>query len=120
MDPTAPASASRTSLPTVPKGAPSSSGQFAAAAEALAQACRRLGLAAPAFRSPPSRKGETRTLRRVPGGAAVVAVAIAGRSPSEVLGDLVEGVIVANRLDGEAAGRARRRLWEAVATTQAA
>jgi hypothetical protein len=45
----------------------------------------------------------------------VVAVRAAGRPPEDVLADLIEGVIVANELTGEAAAGARRRLETIVA-----
>jgi hypothetical protein len=45
----------------------------------------------------------------------IVAVAVQGRPWAAVLSDLVEGVIVANALDGGAAASARAALWAAVA-----
>jgi hypothetical protein len=44
----------------------------------------------------------------------VVAVRHRGRQPAAVVADLVEGVLVANRISGPAAMRARSALWEAV------
>ncbi len=56
--------------------------------------------------------GADRTIRRYPGGA-VVAVRLRGRPFEAALADMVEGVVVANRLpEGEAAA-VRRMLTEA-------
>lgn len=88
--------------------------RFAAAARALAEAARGAGLTVPAFRSPPRVPGALRTLRRYPGGV-VVSVRLRERPFEDVLVDLVEGVVAANRLSGEAALRARTALAAAVA-----
>jgi hypothetical protein len=92
--------------------------QFAEVARRLAAATRAAGLVVPAFRAPPRRPGATRTLRRLPGGP-VVAVRVRGRASSEVLEDMVEGVIVANELRAEAALHMRGALLAAVAAAQA-
>ena len=83
---------------------------FAAAARALAREARALGLEAPGFRSPPRAPGVDRSLRQRPGAPAAVAVRLRGRDPDAVLADMVEGVVVANRLDGPGAEAARARL----------
>ena len=87
--------------------------QLSAAARHLAEAAGRLGLRVPAFRAPPRVVGVDRTVRRR-GEHVTVAVRLHGRPFPAVLADLVEGVIVANRLDPVAAGRARSDLWEAL------
>ncbi|MGH9137467.1 MAG: hypothetical protein ACRD0G_10530 [Acidimicrobiales bacterium] len=87
--------------------------RFAAAARTLGDAARRQGLLPPSFRSPPRVKDAVRTLLRRADGV-VVAVAVHRRPWAAVLSDLVEGVVVANRLDGPAAERARQVLWSAV------
>ena len=84
--------------------------EFSVVARAVASTARALGLDAPGFRSPPSRAGADRTLRRWPDGRCVVAVRVAGRPFHAVVDDLVEGVVAANRLTGDAAGEARTRL----------
>ncbi|MBM3658182.1 MAG: hypothetical protein FJW95_01570 [Actinobacteria bacterium] len=86
---------------------------FATVARRLAEATRAAGLAVPAFRSPPRVPGAVRTLRRYPGGT-VVSVRLRDRPFDAVMTDMVEGVIVANRMGGEAALRARTYLAEAV------
>lgn len=95
---------------------PGSSGVegFAAVARRLADATRAAGLAVPAFRSPPRVPGALRTLRRYPGGT-VISVRLRDRPFDAVIADMVEGVIVTNRMGGEAALRARTYLAEAVA-----
>lgn len=89
--------------------------RFARAARLLASAARCQGLQPPGFRSPPRLAGADRSLRRRPGGPASVAVRLRGRAPAQVMADMVEGVVVANRLTGAAAERCRRLLWEALA-----
>jgi len=91
---------------------PASTLQFAAAARALGAEARKRGLIAPGFRSPPRLAGASRTIRRRPGGA-VIAVRVKGRPWAAVLADMIEGVIVANRLAGPAADQTRTGLWAA-------
>src|SRR4051812_33974746 len=91
----------------------SSTVRFAHAARHLGAAARAAGLTVPAFRSPPRRPGAPRTIRRLPGGP-VVAVVLRDRVFAEVLTDMVEGIVIANRLEGAAAGRIRTTLLDAV------
>jgi hypothetical protein len=92
---------------------------FAATARVVADEARRLGLRPPAFRSPPGLVGADRTVRRGPAGA-VIAVRVQGRPSTSVVGDLVEGVVVANRLSGRAAARVRAALRAAAGSGRAA
>lgn len=85
---------------------------FARAARALTAEARRLKLAAPGFRSPPGLPETDRTIRRARWGA-VVAVRLRGRPFEAVLADMVEGIVVANRLDPDAARRTRVLLLQA-------
>ena len=85
---------------------------FADAARTLGAATRAGGLVVPAFRSPPRVPEVARTVRRYPGGA-VVSVTLKGRTPDEIAADMVEGVLVVNHLEGEAALRFRTALLEA-------
>lgn len=87
---------------------------FARAARALGDAARRLGLSVPGFRSPPGLAGSRRTIRRTDWGS-VVAVQLSDRELAAVIADMVEGVVVANRLEGEPADRVRRALHAEVA-----
>lgn len=87
---------------------------FATLARRLCDAARASGLVAPAFRTPPRRANALRTIRFLPGGA-VVAVRLHGRSIDRVAADMVEGVVVANRLEGQAAARLRLRLLTYIA-----
>jgi hypothetical protein len=48
-----------------------------------------------------------RTLRRYPGGA-VVSVTLRGRTYVEVVDDMIDGVLAANRVDPESVPRLRR------------
>jgi len=86
---------------------------FSQAARRLGAAARAAGLVVPAFRCPPRLAGALRTLRRYPGGA-VVAVQVKGRPFADVAADMVEGVLVVNRLATDAATRMRPVLAEAV------
>ncbi len=84
--------------------------RFAAAVQALAAEARRQGLVVPGFRSPPRPPELQRTIRRRPDGQAVVAVRLRDRPFEAVAADLVEGVLVANRLGGSRATPVRAAL----------
>ena len=77
-----------------------SSLRFASAARTLGQVARARGLAVPGFRSPPRLAGVERSVRRRPDGGATIAVRLRGRPWVAVLGDMIEGVVVANGLTG--------------------
>jgi hypothetical protein len=89
--------------------------RFAEAAKRLGAATRAAGLVVPAFRCPPRVPGAPRTVRRYRGGA-VVSVVLRDRAWDEIAGDMVEGVLVVNRLEGEAALRLRTALLESLRT----
>lgn len=86
---------------------------FAAAARVLGSEARRRGLRVPVFRSPPRVPGVSRSLRRGPRGV-LVSVRVRGRPWAAVLGDMVEGIVVANGLVGADAQEARSQLWGAL------
>src|SRR5437899_8286576 len=88
--------------------------RFADAARRLGRAAHAAGLAVPAFRCPPRVAGATRTIRRYPGGT-VVSVRLRGRQFEQVVADMVEGVLVANRIDAPAQPALRALLHEALA-----
>jgi hypothetical protein len=73
--------------------------QFAEDARRLGVAARAAGLQPPAFRSPPRDPARARTVTRTEGGA-IVAVLLrqsdGPRAREAVLGDMAEGVLVAN------------------------
>jgi hypothetical protein len=94
--------------------------QFSSAVRTLGQAARARGLVVPGFRSPPRLTGAERTLRRRPDGGVTIAVVLRGRPFVAVVGDMIEGIVVANQLDGTAATRARTALWEAVVANEEA
>ena len=87
----------------------------------FADAARRLGGASAArpgwrcraFRCPPRIAGAARTIRRYPGGT-VVSVRLRGRPFEAALDDMVEGVLVANRVEPPEAVRVRAALEDAV------
>jgi hypothetical protein len=87
---------------------------FSAAARQLADETRRRGLIVPGFRSPPRLAGAVRSVRRVPGGAPVIAVQRRGRAGAEVLRDMIDGVVVANQVSGADAERLRQELHTCV------
>ncbi len=89
--------------------------RFAHVARRLAEAARAEGLDVPDFRSPPVDDRLDRTIRRRPGGTAVVAVRVRSRPFVAVVADLVEGIVAVNDLDGVAAAAARATLWAEVA-----
>ena len=86
---------------------------FAAAARTLGAAVRERGLVSPSYRSPPRVIGVDRALRRHDTGA-VVSVRVKDRPWPAVVGDMIEGVIVTNRLVPPGSGRLRTELWKAV------
>ncbi|MFN8022245.1 MAG: hypothetical protein U0Q03_12020 [Acidimicrobiales bacterium] len=86
---------------------------FLQAARLLGREARRRQLVAPGFRCPPRIVGVQRTIRWHAQGA-VVAVQVRGRPWAAVVSDMIEGVVVANRLQPPAADRLRTELWEAV------
>ncbi len=83
---------------------------FAAAVRDLCEASRHLGLDPPTFRSPPA-GGTHRTIRRRTPGGATVAIQIRGRPWGAVVADMIEGIIVANHLQGMRADTVRDDLW---------
>lgn len=88
--------------------------RFAAAARSLGHAARLRELDVPAFRSPPRLVGVDRSIRRRADGGATVSVRLRGRPWVAVLADMVEGVVVANRLQGPSADQCRTAMWTAV------
>ena len=87
--------------------------EFAVLARRLADEARRLGLVPPAFRSPPGVDGPRRAVRRHRGRGATVVVRRAGRPVADVAVDLVEGIVVANGLEGNRAAVCRDALTTA-------
>ena len=90
---------------------------FAAAARTLSREARRRGLVGPSFRCPPRLVGVDRTLRRQ-GDAVTVSVRLRGRPWVAVLADMIEGVVVANRLQPPHADRLRSDLWSVVGVVE--
>lgn len=85
---------------------------FAHAARTLSTLARRHGLAVPSYRCPPRLVGVDRTIRRRPAGA-VVSVRVRNRPMAAVLADMIEGVVLTNRLTPPDADRVRAELWGA-------
>jgi hypothetical protein len=85
---------------------------FSQAARRLGAAARAAGLTVPAFRCPPRLAGVRRSVRRYPGGS-VVSVQLRDRAFADVAADMVEGVLVVNRVADEAAAHLRPVLAEA-------
>ncbi|MEL6893198.1 MAG: hypothetical protein AAFP84_16520 [Actinomycetota bacterium] len=90
--------------------------EFAAAARTLSRAATRRGLVAPSFRCPPRLVGADRTIRRRRGrgdvpDSVVVSIRVKGRPSAAVFADMIEGVVVANRLVTPDADRLRTDLW---------
>lgn len=96
---------------------PSLALSFAAAVRTVSESTRLQGLDVPIFRTPPRRRDAVRTIERTPRGVTVSVVTV-GREFDAVLGDLVDGVVVANRLEGARAIRCRTALWSALARTE--
>ncbi len=79
----------------------------------LAAESRQQGLTVPAFRSPPRVSGASRTIRRLRDGA-VVSVQIRGRTAEQVAADMIDGIMITNRLAPGAEAEVRDRLLAAV------
>jgi len=103
----------RTMARTTGGGSASPSLRFAETARVLGQAARLRGFEVPTFRSPPGLDGVQRTIRRR-GSAAIVSVVVRDRPWAAVVADMVEGIVVANRLESVPADNARAALWLAV------
>jgi hypothetical protein len=86
--------------------------RFVSVARVLADEAQAQGWRAPAFRSPPRLVGVGRSIQRRSDGSCTVSVSLRGRPWAAVLSDLIEGVVVTNRLRGVAADRCRARLWQ--------
>ena len=94
---------------------PAGTSHFTSAARVLAIRAQDLGLAVPGFRSPPRIVGVDRTVKRGRAGTGgVVAVRVADRPLTAIIGDMIEGVIVINRLTPPDADRVRTLLWRAM------
>jgi len=89
--------------------------RFADVARRLGAATHEAGLSVPAFRSPPRVAGAARTIRRYPAGA-VVSVRLRGRPFADVVADMVDGVLAANRVPASDAPRVRAGLVAALTT----
>jgi hypothetical protein len=87
--------------------------RFADVARCLGAATHDAGLAVPAFRCPPRVPGADRTIRRYPGGA-VVSVKLRDRPFADVVTDMVDGVLAANRVPEADAHRLRGMLHDAL------
>ena len=85
---------------------------FAETARRLGMAVRGHGLIMPSFRSPPREVGRRRTLARHADGSVTVSVMVRNRTWVAVLADMIEGVVVANRMAGIDAEALRDQLWE--------
>jgi hypothetical protein len=85
---------------------------FAHAARLLGREARRRGLVAPSYRCPPRIVGVQRSLASLPEGRRGGGGAAQGRPWLAVLGDMIEGVVVANNLRPPQADRLRTDLWQ--------
>ncbi|WP_117000631.1 hypothetical protein [Desertimonas flava] len=100
-----------TAAPADDGSAAASTLEFASAARLLSAATRRAGLVAPGFRTPPRIVGVDRTIRRHPAGA-TVSVRVRGRPWPAIAADMIDGIVVTNRLDARRANRLRADLWD--------
>ena len=87
--------------------------RFAEAARTLGRSARHHGLTVPTFRSPPRIEDVRRSIRWG-GDESTISVVLRDRPWSAVLSDMIEGVLVANRLDRGRADIVRASLWTAV------
>ena len=87
--------------------------RFAEAVLSLGRSARHHGLRVPTFRSPPGLEDVRRSIRWG-GDASTISVVLRDRPWSAVLSDMIEGGLVANRLDRGRADIVRASLWAAV------
>ena len=92
---------------------PATTLQFAAAARALTRSARLQGLVAPGFRSPPRLAGVNRSVLRR-GSNASIAVRVRGRPWSDVVADMIDGLLIVNGIEGPGAESARAALHAAL------
>ncbi|MGB6059416.1 MAG: hypothetical protein WBF71_14255 [Microthrixaceae bacterium] len=90
-----------------------SAADFSESVRLVLAVARRLDLDTPVFRSPPRTAGLDRTIQRR-GDSTVIAIRREARPLAAVQADIVEGVVVANYLDPEAANEFRRLSWSAM------
>ena len=86
---------------------------FGTAARSLARAAHLRGLVVPVFASPPSCPVLHRSIRRR-NGSPVVSIRLRDRPRAAVLADMIEGIVVANYLEGARADLVRSALWLAI------
>ncbi|MFM7508969.1 MAG: hypothetical protein ACKO5A_05420 [Actinomycetota bacterium] len=91
----------------------SPSAEFAAAVRVVLEVARRRRLTVPVFRSPPGLPEVDRSIRRT-AAATVVSIRLGDRPVASIHADVVDGVIVANRLSGRDAAGFRRAAWAAL------
>jgi hypothetical protein len=89
---------------------PLSPPEFAVVVRRLNEAAARAGMRAPSFSSPPRIKSADRTIRWLEDGGVMVSVRRGRRAADAVVQDMIEGVVVANRLSGSEAEDAARKL----------
>jgi hypothetical protein len=94
--------------------------RFAQTAKALSDVVRSRNLELPLFRSPPRLAGVQRSLKRRRVGASTVSVQLRQRPWPAVVADMIEGIVVVNRLSGAAADELRNALWHAVGASSVA
>ncbi len=83
-------------------------------ARRLSAQCHQVGLTAPGFRSPPRSPEVSRTFKRFPDGSVIVAIRLHGRHRNEVLGDMIDGILMVNGLRAGRAEKMRTTLQWAV------
>jgi hypothetical protein len=85
--------------------------EFSECVRRIVAVARSQGLNPPAFRSPPRLPGLDRSVQRRAKGAVMIAIRRGERPFAAIQGDIIEGVVVANRLSGEQAEQFRRVAW---------
>ena len=86
---------------------------FAVAARRLCAAARQAGMQPPVFASPAAGGGD-RSIRRNLDGTATVRIRLKGRTCTDVVEDMADGIIAANRVAAQDAEPLRRQLLDAV------
>ncbi|MGI9577081.1 MAG: hypothetical protein ACR2OH_02650 [Microthrixaceae bacterium] len=93
---------------------PATALEFSETVRTVVQLARRGGLRPPVFRSPPRYESVDRTILRRRSRPPVVAIRRLGRPLPAVQADVIEAIVVSNRLSYERADRFRRAAWGAL------
>jgi len=103
-----------------PATASASVADFSECVRRIVGIARGQGLTPPAFRSPPRIPGLDRSVQRRQNGSVIIAIRREDRPFAAIQGDVIEGVVVANKLAAVKAEQFRRAAWLALESQSSA